>query len=114
VLKTLCHIDPCHQSELIRVLQRSADPKCYPALAECVPICLDLMAEAHAKPADRYKPVIATILSDRCRLPMTDPKHQAEHERQVELLVTELEKLRVQLCRQGKWSEVACPPQMFG
>lgn len=114
MMKTLCHVDPLLQESLLKSLEKRSDPNWLHAVRECVPICLDLMAEAHEKPAQRYEPIIRTILHDHCRIPLHPTQENAELDRHVQLLVRELERTRVELCAAGEWSQVPCPPLMFG
>lgn len=110
------HINPEFQQRLLNALRQQADEEWIEDLRLCLPIVLELMAEHHDQPTRQFAPAIRAVVRDRCVIGASEPRrfgHEAM-ERHVELLITELEKLRDIQIRRGDWSESNTPPQMYG
>ena len=102
---------------LLRTIDRHADPLWRDDLRRCMPRVIDLIDEAHDRPADEYTPGIRAILRDQCLAGAGGASRfgdEPRFERHVALLVRVLEKFRDAQLRRGAWSAAPVPPQMFG
>jgi hypothetical protein len=114
-LRTHCHVNIVLEEQLIHAIRRRALPGWVEELAHISPVLVDLLCEAHDRPAYDLEMAIRAVLREHTRVtcdPAIFDPHAMEHH--VRLLVDLLDDLRRQQMRRGEWSEVAPPPQMFG
>ncbi|MEX0652709.1 MAG: hypothetical protein WD534_18295 [Phycisphaeraceae bacterium] len=84
-----------------------------------LPELLRLLIEAHDQPAERFEPMVRTLLLDlefvdESGDPATTELRIALHDQLVVALMRAMERLRQQALASGQWSELAAPPQMYG
>lgn len=111
------HLDPESERDLLEGISRHGEPEWACELRGCLPVLVDLMHDNCDTPVAQLQSAIRQVIFEHTNV---DEGGDAQHHdtrtalRQIELVINELERIRLKRLHHGDWTEVRCPPLMFG
>ncbi|MDH3583817.1 MAG: hypothetical protein OER86_06345 [Phycisphaerae bacterium] len=104
-----------------QALDRAISAGCLPAqrdqLRHCVPHLIRLISEVHHQPVRDCETLIRRIILEQSQFSTTSEASAPTppvFDREIQLVIEELERLRQAGIRDGYWSQDSVPPQMYG
>ncbi len=111
------HLDPDAERDLFEGIARRGGSEWACELRGCLSVLIDLMHDNCQTSVPELQDAVRRIVFEHTDIDEGgDAQHHDTHTalRQIEVVINELERIRRKRINRGDWSQVPCPPLMFG